>query len=119
MRACLLNSDAAGALPQLLPLTERAPPMWRGAALCRLKRDDEAVAILQQQQQNPLAGLYLALAEHGRGNLDRARTALEMAVKSDRSTWAWEVQQEFELLRREVENLLTPPRIGKLPTARP
>jgi tetratricopeptide (TPR) repeat protein len=115
VQVCLLKPDGAEVLERILPLAQSAHPLYYGAALCRLKRHDEAAAQLQQvQQQYPLARLYLALAEAGRGNLDQARQARDRAGKSAPTQWPWESQQEFELLRREVEDLLTP-RMDKLP----
>jgi tetratricopeptide (TPR) repeat protein len=114
-RACQLKPDAE-VLPELLSLGERTHPVHRASALCRLKRYDEAAVILQQQQQQyPMAGLYLALVEANRGNWTQAEQALDAATRSDRSNWAWEDQQPFELLRREVESLLQPPRMEKVP----
>ena len=60
-----------------------------------------------------------ALPGVGRGNLDQARQALDKAGKTAPTNWPWESQQEFELLRREVENLITPPRMDPLPIDRP
>jgi hypothetical protein len=119
LRVCLLRSDEPAVLEKLLPLTTSAHPAWRGAVLSRLKRYDEAAALLRQFPGLYLAPLYLALAEAGRGRLDQARQALDEAVAADRSRWSWEGQQEFELLRREVENLITPPRMEPLPIDRP
>src|SRR5262249_31055937 len=91
VRACLLQPDEPAVLERLLP-----PSWWRGsdrrgAVLCRLKRYDEAVPLLQsQQQQFPLAGLYLALAELGRGNVDQAKQLLDKAGKTAPAQWVWE-----------------------------
>jgi tetratricopeptide (TPR) repeat protein len=123
LRACLLRPEAADFLPhvtQLLPPPAEQPYGWgwTAAALCRLKRHDQAAPTLQgwvQHDPGPLAQLYLALTEHGRGNRDQARRLLDQAVQTDWSSWSWEERQELELLRREVENLLTPPRMEKLP----
>jgi hypothetical protein len=116
VRVCLLQPDMAESVPQFPSMTERVHPLWRGAGLCRLKRHDESAGLLEPlQQQFALARLFMALVEIGRGQPDRARAALDKAWKSPPSQWDWEVQQEFELLRRQAENLLTPPRMDKLP----
>jgi hypothetical protein len=75
---------------------------------------DDAERVLQSEEQ-PLPQLYLALVELGRGKAGQATAAVQRAVGADRSRWPWEDQQEFELLRHEVENRLTPPRMDKLP----
>jgi WD40 repeat protein len=121
IRACLLKPDEPAVLEKLLPLTARVHPLRRGAVLCRLKRYDEAAALLEPVQQFPLAPLYLALAEIGRGNLPQARQALALALarRANGPLSGWESQQEFELLRREVAALSTPrldtpPRVDKV-----
>jgi WD40 repeat protein len=116
LQACLLKPDGPDVIERILPMAERAGPGYRAAALCRLKRYDEAATVLRSiQQPTPLARLFVALTEAHRGRREQARRALDAAVKADRSAWSWEYQQEFDLLRREVEDLLTPPRMDKLP----
>ncbi len=117
VRAYLLKPDA-DVLPQLLPLGQQAHPVYHGAALYRLQRYDEAAAVLGPLQlQEPLACVYLAMVEVGRGNRDAAKRALDNAVKADPdpSRWPWEARQAYDLLHREAEDLLTPPRMDKVP----
>jgi WD40 repeat protein len=120
LRACVLTPDGADLLPEALRLVAEPAPAHRGAALFRLRRYDEAAAVLRPlTQHTPLARLYLALTEQGRGNLDQARQLLEQTVQSDHSIRPWAERQEFALLRREVENLLTPTRMDRLPPHQP
>jgi hypothetical protein len=116
LRASALKPEAADLLPRELPLSRFESPMYWAAACCRLKRFDEAATYLELfVSQNPLARVYLALTELGRGHRERAKQLLDTAEQSDRSRWPWEAQQEFEILRGEVEDLLTPPRMEKVP----
>jgi hypothetical protein len=115
-QVCVMKPEGADVLEQVLAQAQWAHPVYRGAALCRLKRYAEAADVLKPLQQRfPLARLYLALVEVGQGNREQARKALDAAVQADRSKWPWESQQEFELLRREVEELLVPPRMETVP----
>jgi WD40 repeat protein len=115
-RACLLTTEGAEMLEKILPLAEQPQPVLRGGALYRLKRYDEAAAVLQPVAEGGSRALfYLALTELRRGNREQAKRLLDQAVHFDPSNWPWEFHQEFELLRREVDGLITPPRMEKVP----
>jgi hypothetical protein len=107
-RVCSLRPEALPQRERLLALTVGVHPAYRANVLCRLGRDDEAVAELTKWRQYPLPLLFLALAECHRGNYAEAREALAQANEADSSGWSWTDRQEVELLRREVEAQLTP-----------
>jgi WD40 repeat protein len=106
-----------GALPEpesWLPLLPREEKLLRGAVLCRAGKHAEALKELEGLQ-DPVAVLFRALAEHGRGNKDAARRALDEALKQlppekidlvEQTPPRWEQRVEGDALRREVETLL-------------
>src|SRR5262249_44500310 len=78
VRTCLLRPGARADTTALLPV---APNDFdaRAVTLCRAGRYAEAVQLLAGRTQDPLAALYLALAEKGRGRSAEARRALQEA----------------------------------------
>jgi hypothetical protein len=83
----------------------------RGAVLCRAGKHAEAVEALAPSKE-PLACLFLALAEQGRGNADDARQALREAREERQRRVAagvsppWEWRAEMDVLEKEVESVL-------------
>jgi hypothetical protein len=82
--------------------------------LCRAGKHAEAVKKLQGVP-GPLAGLCRALAEHGRGDREAARRALDEAGKQlppdkvdlyQQTPLPWAERVEIETLRGEAELLL-------------
>jgi hypothetical protein len=102
--------DPESWLPQI-PADEK---LLRGAILYRGGKHADAVTELAGLQE-PLACLFRALAEHGRGNKDVARQALDEARKQlppakidlyQQAPLPWQQRVESDVLRREVEALL-------------
>jgi hypothetical protein len=116
VRACLLRRDALAEPARLLPLAGD-DPLLRGAVLCRAGRHDEAVRALAGSK-DPVAVLFRALAEHGRGRDGAARQALDEAVRwlaapspadakqTNAQRLPWDQRLEADLLSREVTALL-------------
>jgi tetratricopeptide (TPR) repeat protein len=112
------------ALPaaELLAWAERAGTSWRGPALVRLKRFDQAAQAMSGWEKWPADRAYwqqfVALMEQGRGNVGKARQAynqasawLDTPSKEDpkQTNFArleWGLRVEIDVLRREVEQLL-------------
>jgi hypothetical protein len=97
-----------------LPLLPGEEKLLRGAVLCRAGKHADALRELEGLQE-PLAVLFRALAEHGRGNKDAARRALDEALKQlppekidlyQQTPLPWQQRVESDILRREVEALL-------------
>jgi hypothetical protein len=113
---------------ELLAVAERAGPEWRGPALVRANRFDEAVQALAKWEIWPnqiglaYRRLFVALAEHGRGDTAKARQAYSQASswldapsmedpqQTNFSRLDWGVRTEIDVLRREVEEMLRIPR---------
>jgi hypothetical protein len=103
-------ADPESWLPQL-PADEK---LLRGAILCRAGKHADAVKELQLLKE-PVACLFRALAEQGRGNKDAARQALDEAVQQlppeqidlyQQTPLPWQQRVETDVLRREVEAVL-------------
>jgi hypothetical protein len=115
-RACVLLPDFPDPA-RLLPLVEGADPVTRGAILCRAGRYDEAVQVLQGKPY-PLAPLYQALAEQGRGRPAEAKKLLGLVDRWLASRFGyspgetnlahlpWPERVETGVLLREVEAIL-------------
>jgi hypothetical protein len=117
-RLCAMRPG--GVAEPAVPLSWAANhPTVRGALLCRAGRYDEAVQALSDRP-DVTAVLYRALAEHGRGRDDAARTALQDAERrigassednaqqNSRARKAWDERLELDLLHEEVTRVLTP-----------
>src|SRR5262249_5105065 len=95
---------------RLLRLTDELEPIWRGAALCRAGRHEEAVRLLASRH-DPRDRLFLALAEIGRGRKAEAKQLVQKVTEElDDPHYAdhlpWDMRLEIDLLRREVEAAL-------------
>jgi WD40 repeat protein/tRNA A-37 threonylcarbamoyl transferase component Bud32/tetratricopeptide (TPR) repeat protein len=109
VRACVLQRYALAEPACLLPLTG-SDPLLRGAVLCRAGRHDEAVQALTGSK-DPIATLFRALAEHGRGNDKAAQQALDEAKRLQTALIntrrpGWDQRFEADLLSKEVTALL-------------
>jgi hypothetical protein len=118
VRAAVLRPDTLTEPESWLPLLPGEEKLLRGAVLCRAGKHAEAVTELAGLQQ-PVALLFRALAEYGRGNPDAARQALAEArqvlppARSDlveQTPLPWQQRVEGDLLVKEVELLLAAPR---------
>jgi hypothetical protein len=114
VRASVLRPDTLTEPESWLPLLLPGEKLLRGAILCRAGKHADAVTELQSLKE-PLACLFRALAEHGRGDKDAARHALEEALKQlppekidliQQTPLPWQQRVEIDVLRREVEALL-------------
>jgi hypothetical protein len=92
----------------------REEKLLRGAVLCRADRHADAVKELAGLHE-PVACLFRALAEQGRGNPEAARRALDDARKLlppakidlvQQTPLPWQQRFESDLLVKEVERLL-------------
>jgi WD40 repeat protein/tetratricopeptide (TPR) repeat protein len=120
VRTCVLPERAVVEPARLLPLAGNEP-LLRGAVLCRAGRHAEALQMLPRTNE-PFAMLFRALAEHGRGNDNAARQALDEAMRwlaapspgnpkrTNAHRLQWDQRLEADLLAREVTELL---RAGK------
>jgi WD40 repeat protein len=95
-----------------LPVVPETDRVLRGAVLCRAGKHAEAVEALAPSEE-PLACLFRALAENGRGNAAAARQALREARQERQrltaagvSPMPWEWRAEIEVLEKEVEAAL-------------
>jgi hypothetical protein len=111
VRTSVLRPDVLPDPESWLPLIPESERLLRGAVLCRAGRYPEAVKELESAPE-PFGLFFRALAEHGRGNLAAARTALDEALKQvppehidliEQTPTPWLQRVEFEILRREVE----------------
>jgi hypothetical protein len=113
-RVCAVWPESVADTSQLLMLvSERDDPVTRGAVLCRVGRDEEALKVLPEKG-DPSALLYRALAEYQRKRPDAAKAAMEQAeswlntpdpedpeqTQADHLTW--QRRLEVYLLRGEV-----------------
>jgi hypothetical protein len=114
VRAAVLRPDTLTEPESWLPLLPREEKLLRGAVLCRAGEHTAAVQELEGLP-GPTAGLFRALAEHGRGHREAARRALAEAVQQlppakidlfRQTPPPWTLQVEVATLRREVEALL-------------
>jgi hypothetical protein len=97
-----------------LPLLPREEKLLRGAVLYRAGKHADAVMELEGLQE-PVAVLFRALAEHGRGNQGAARQALAEARKLlppekidlvEQTPPQWPQRVESDILLKEVDALL-------------
>jgi WD40 repeat protein len=102
--------DPESWLPEI-PADEK---LLRGAILCRAGKHADAVKELQPLTE-PIACLFRALSEHGRGSMGPARQALDEALKGlppekidlyRQTPLPWQQRVESDTLRREAEALL-------------
>jgi hypothetical protein len=114
VRTVVLRPGALAEPAAWLAALPREEKLLRGAVLCRAGKHADAVKELEGLQE-PLAVLFRALAEHGRGNQDAARQALAQTRKLlppekidlvEQTPPPWEQRVESDVLRREVEALL-------------
>jgi WD40 repeat protein/tRNA A-37 threonylcarbamoyl transferase component Bud32 len=117
-RICLLRPGAVADPTRLLALVPEMDGLSRAAALCRAGKHDEAAKLLAGRAE-PAALLFLALAEHGRGQDAAARQALERAgqwldapiaidaKQTNASRLRWQQRVEVEVLRAEAVALLS------------
>jgi WD40 repeat protein len=114
VRAAVLRPGTLTEPESWLPLLPGEEKLLRGAVLCRAGKHADAVKQLEALSE-PLACLFRALAEQGRGDREAARRALAEAVKqlppepidlSRQTPLSWQQQVEIGALRREVEALL-------------
>jgi WD40 repeat protein/tRNA A-37 threonylcarbamoyl transferase component Bud32 len=113
VRAAVLRRGTVDDPESWLPLLPPGEKLLRGATLCRAGKHADALKELQGFQE-PLACLFRALAEQGRGQPRAAGQALAEAVaqlppeKADllqQTPLPWSQRVEIETLRREVEAL--------------
>jgi WD40 repeat protein/serine/threonine protein kinase/tetratricopeptide (TPR) repeat protein len=122
-RACTLAADAVPDLEPLLRRAEKAVEAdprsaadqeWLGALLYRagkyepaLRRLEEAVR-LSGSEPAPRALLFLAMANQRQGRGEEARKRLDEAAAREKAGAAssWVEKKEYQLLRREAEELL-------------
>jgi WD40 repeat protein len=114
VRASVLRPGTLADPESWLPLLPPDEKLLRGAILCRAGKHADAVKELQPLKE-PIACLFRALAEHGRGNKDAARQALDEAGKQlppekidlyQQTPLPWQQRVESDVLRREVEALM-------------
>jgi hypothetical protein len=114
VRASVLRPGALVDPESWLPQVPANEKLLRGAILCRTGKHADAVKELQLLQE-PVACLFRALAEHGRGNLEAADQALGEALKQlppekinlyEQTPLPWQQRVESDVLRREVEAVL-------------
>ncbi len=106
---------------QLVRMTAQSSDELKGAVLCRAGRYDEAVKLLTPLRNaigttGDLVRLYLALAEHGRGNVAEAKQLYTRSAPSlklpakDRENFplslAWIERAAYRAVARELEALL-------------
>jgi WD40 repeat protein/tetratricopeptide (TPR) repeat protein len=120
---CTTRPDTLADWQRLVPLTQKSRVDVHGIVLCRAGHYDEAVTSLEWLHTRdgvnaPLATLYLALAEHGRGRAPRAKELLkgltdwlDAAPKNNPKQKAsdlldWTQRVQIDQLRRELEGLL-------------
>lgn len=102
---CPLVLEEADSWLLMLPQGEH---FLRGAVLCRTRRYPEALGELKGLE-DPLALLFTALAEQGKGKKEAARDTLTTARKrlaAEPRSLPWKERVEIETLRREVEALV-------------
>ena len=111
VRTAVLLPDALPRPESWLPLLPPGEKLLRGAVLCRAGKHAEAVKELAEEK-TPLACLFRALAEHGRGNREAARQALAEAVKQlppqkldliEHTPLPWADQVEIATLRGRTQ----------------
>jgi hypothetical protein len=114
VRTAVLRPGTLAEPESWLAVLPREEKLLRGAVLCRAGKHADAVKELEGLQE-PVAVLFRALAEHGRGNQDAARQALAEARKLlppakidlvEQTPLPWDQRVEIDVLRREVEALL-------------
>jgi eukaryotic-like serine/threonine-protein kinase len=126
---CTSRPDTLADWQRLLTLPAKLPGDVRGAVLCRAGQYDEAADLLETRRawwsegpQQHLLGMYLALAEHGRGHTAEARQLMKQASARleqraqdranprDDERFNWMEHVQVEHLHRELETLLSPSR---------
>jgi WD40 repeat protein len=114
VRTAVLRPQTLTAPESWLAALPREEKLLRGAVLCRAGKHADAVGELAGLQE-PVAVLFRALAEHGRGNKDAARQALAEARKQlspqkvdlvEQTPLPWQQRVESDVLVKEVEALL-------------
>jgi WD40 repeat protein len=114
VRTAVLRPGTLAEPESWLPLLPQEEKLLRGAVLCRAGKHADAVQELAGLQE-PVAVLFRALAEHGRGNHDAARQALAEARKLlppakldlvEQTPPPWQERVEGHVLVQEVEALL-------------
>jgi WD40 repeat protein len=118
-RACVVRAGGTDDPAALLPQLPEDDLLTRGAVLCRAGRPVEALHLLRQSL-DVVARFYQALAEQGWGRPDTARQILADAARwlgmpsvqdrgqTNAARLPWDVRLEIDLLRAEVESLLSP-----------
>jgi Flp pilus assembly protein TadD len=115
---CLQTPDALDDTAQLVLLAERAASQKKelhvlAAALYRAGKYETALTKFQEAAKytapSPWDHLFQAMAYHRLGQADKARASLQEATKKRKATiYGWPFQMQYELLRRETEELLRP-----------
>jgi predicted negative regulator of RcsB-dependent stress response len=117
LRACLLMPGVVTNPTRFLSLVPEADPVTRAAILVRAGKHDDAAKLLSTRTE-PMALLFLALAEHGRGNVAEAKRTLQNAAGQldasvaadpltvDGAIAGWQTRVEAEVLRAEAQSVL-------------
>jgi tetratricopeptide (TPR) repeat protein len=119
---CLPLSDAFDDMTRLLPLAElaatnKANARLLGAALYRAGKYEAAIEPLTQGQARAWDHLFLAMAHHRLGRVEKAREFLELAIgQIEKGEYPWMERVESEQLRGEAEKLIL--RTGNYSTPR-